>query len=334
MDSLNLEVLRRLAAWRAAGRQAGLVTVVRTWGSSPRPPGSLLALCESGEFAGSVSGGCVEDDLLDRRLTLLAAHRPQVLTYGVTREQVARFGLPCGGMLELVFEPRPDRASLQDLLQRLACGEPVSRRLNVHTGAASLAPGCAGAVFEYRTPLVTVPLGPRARLFLVGANALSVCLAGMAPALDYAVSVCDPRAEHALSWSVTDVPVAHDMPDDWLQAARLDSASAVVAVSHDPRLDDLALLEALPSAAYYVGALGSRGNTQKRCERLALLGLASAHIARLKGPVGLSIGSRTPAEIAVAVLADLIAARNGIRVWTERDLTSNEAWWATAKSAT
>jgi xanthine dehydrogenase accessory factor len=154
--------------------------------------------------------------------------------------------------------------------------------------------------------------GPRWRLLVIGAGQLSRALAEMALALDFEVIVCDPREEYAATWEVANTRFVSEMPDDVVTALQLDPHSAVVAVTHDPKLDDLALLEALKSPAFYVGALGSRGNTAKRRERLKLFDLSEEEIARLHGPVGLHIGARTPAEIAIAILAEVIAVRNGV----------------------
>jgi xanthine dehydrogenase accessory factor len=310
MESVDLEVFQRAAEWRHAGRSVALVTVVRTWGSSPRPPGSLLAIRDDGRLAGSVSGGCVEEDLVER-LRADFPSTPQVVTYGGTREEAGRFGLPCGGTLELVVEPDPEPAPLRALLWALNRRQVTVRRLDLETGRVRLSPAATGEELRFDGRTLATVHGPRWRLFLIGAGQTSRYLARMAQALDYQVIVCDPREEYAGAWDVADAELVTEMPDDAVAACGPDGRTAVVALTHDPKLDDLALLEALKSDAFYVGALGSRDNNQRRRERLTLFDLSPAQIGRLHGPVGLPIGSRTPPEIAVSVLAEMTAVRRG-----------------------
>ncbi len=314
MDSLDLQVLTQARDWHAAGNAVWLVTVIETWGSAPRPPGALLAMRGDGQVAGSVSGGCVEDDLIDRVRHGERVGKPSLITYGVTKEEAARFGLPCGGNLRLVQEPLMDTAWIDEVLARTAAHELVARRVDLETGAVTITPASRGEAFRFDGRSMRALFGPRWRMLVIGAGQLSRALAQMALALDFEVIVCDPREEYHLSWDVPGTIFSKAMPDDLALELRLDPHSAVVAVTHDPKLDDLALLEALKSPAFYVGALGSRLNTARRKERLALFDLSADEIERLHGPIGLDLGSRTPAEIAVAILAEVIAVRNGVGV--------------------
>lgn len=315
MDSVDLQVLRSSVAWRREGHAVVLVTIVETWGSSPRPVGAMLAVRDDGQVSGSVSGGCVEDDLIHKiRHESLAVDRPQVVTYGITKEEAERYGLPCGGTLQLVLEPVADDSALSELLERIERHELVSRTLDMETGRIVLGPASRDDVLSFDKRTLKCVYGPRWRLLVVGAGQLSRYLAQMAQALDYHITVCDPREEYADTWDVEGTTLDRGMPDDVVTAMNLDSHSAVVAVTHDPKIDDLALLEALKSPAFYVGALGSRLNTQKRRERLALFDLSETELDRLHGPVGLRIGSKTPPEIAVAILAELTAVRHGVEL--------------------
>ncbi|KPK35399.1 MAG: hypothetical protein AMJ66_01305 [Betaproteobacteria bacterium SG8_40] len=317
MDSVDLQVLRSSVAWRREGHKVVLVTIVETWGSSPRPAGAMLAVRDDGIVAGSVSGGCVEDDLISKvRDQSLLVERPQVVTYGVTKEEAERFGLPCGGTLQLVLEQVSDDAVLGELLERVERHELVTRTLDMATGNVKLEAASRADALAFDGKTLRGVYGPRWRLLIVGAGQLSRYVAQMAQALDYHVTVCDPREEYADTWDIEGVTLDRGMPDDVVLAMNLDSHSAVVAVTHDPKIDDLALLEALKSPAFYVGALGSRLNSEKRRERLALFDLSQAELDRLHGPVGLRIGSKTPPEIAVAILAEMTAVRHGV------DLTS------------
>jgi xanthine dehydrogenase accessory factor len=315
MDSQDRQVLGAACRWHADGQRFALVTVARTWGSAPRPPGAMLALRGDGALQGSVSGGCIEDDLIARmRAGEFAEAGVQVVRYGGTVDEARRFGLPCGGTLELVVEAAPDARAIAEILERIGRGELVSRRVNTESGDVVLGAGRAGVAVDWDGRVLVTPHGPRWRLLLIGAGQVARFLAPMAQALDYLVFVCDPRAEYSGEWDVAAAPLLPGMPDDVVRDFAVDPHTAIVALTHDPRLDDLALLEALKSPAFYVGALGSRVNNERR--RLRLLehfDLGADEIARLHGPVGLPIGSRTPPEIAVSILAELTAVKNAVR---------------------
>jgi xanthine dehydrogenase accessory factor len=314
MDSVDIEVLRTAEAWRSAGRRAALGTIVKTWGSAPRPVGAMVAIRDDGLIVGSVSGGCVEDDLVDKvREKLATWNKPQVITYGVTNEEATRWGLPCGGTLQLVVEPLAGHSGIAELLDRIGTQQLVRRRLDMESGRATLEPGRWQDVLEFDGKLLSSVHGPRWRLVLIGAGQLTRYLAEMARMLDYHVTVIDPREEYADGWGLAAVPLLRGMPDDLVRDMNLDGHSALVALTHDPKLDDLALMEALKSAAFYVGAIGSKKNNDARRERLKEFDVSADEIARLRGPVGLYIGSKTPPEIAVAILAEMTAVRHGVR---------------------
>jgi xanthine dehydrogenase accessory factor len=313
MDSIDLEVLKTAAGWLGAGRRCELVTVVKTWGSSPRPIGATLAICEDGQVVGSVSGGCIEDDLIEQvRHHGIARNLPELVSYGISADEAHRFGLPCGGTIELAIEPLSAHSHIAQLLSRLEQHELVERRLDLDTGAVTLMQAGASALQRVEGRVLCTVHGPRWRLFIIGAGQLSRFLAQIASAMDYKVTVCDPREEYWAGWQLPEVELVHLMPDDLVLEARLDSRSAVVALTHDPKLDDLALMEALKSDAFYVGAIGSRMNNARRRERLKLFDLDDAQLARLHGPIGLYIGSKTPAEIAISILAELTAVKNAV----------------------
>ncbi|HWZ48719.1 MAG TPA: XdhC family protein [Herbaspirillum sp.] len=314
MESLDLHVLRSARDWFATGHTVTLVTVVETWGSAPRPPGALLAIRDDGVVAGSVSGGCVEDDLIARVRQGQRAAAPGLLTYGVTKDEAARFGLPCGGTLRLVQEPLLDIEWLDQLLARTGKHERVLRTLDLRTGNVTLSDAAdpVDGELSFDGERLSTWFGPRWRLLIIGAGQLSRVLAQMAAALDYQVLVCDPREEYNLTWDVPGAQWLPGMPDDVVLDIEPDAHTAIVALTHDSKLDDMALLEALKSSAFYIGALGSRANTAKRRERLALFDLDAEQIARLHGPIGLHIGSRIPAEIAVSILAEIISVKNGV----------------------
>jgi len=321
VDNLDLIVLRDLRDWRRAGQRALLVTVVRTWGSSPRPVGSILALSESGRLTGSVSGGCIEDDLAWRYRQqwqgepASASAAPVFLTYGVTADEAHRFGLPCGGTLELLVEHDPDAAALDALLQELAGGGLVRRRVSLVDGRAVHEASQGPEELRVDGGEMVNTFGPRYRMLLIGGGQLTEYLATMALFSGFEVSVCEPREEVRAGWRVAGATLVAEMPDDAVAAFRPDGRSVVIALSHDPKLDDLALLEALKSEAFYVGAIGSRRNNEARRRRLEEhFDLGAADLARLRGPVGVYIGSKTPPEIALSILAEVVAVKNGVAV--------------------
>ena len=324
MDSVNLEALRAAIAWFDAGVPVTLVTVVKTWGSSPRPAGSLLAVSGDGRLVGSVSGGCIEDDLLDRLRPSSNQERPESVSYGVTAEQTRRFGLPCGGAMQLVLEPLQAEHGLDEVRARIEAGELVARHLDMASGKSRLlarAPE-TDVIFD-ETSLITT-FGPRWRLLIIGAGQLSHYLAQFALALDYRVIISEPREEYRQSWSVPGTTLTTEMPDDAVTALQPDQRTAVVACTHDPKLDDLALIDALKTDAFYVGALGSRANSARRRERMRMFDLSEREIERLHGPVGLPIGSRTPPEIALAIMADVTARRHGVILKAETEVVPTE----------
>jgi xanthine dehydrogenase accessory factor len=316
MDNVDLQVMRQVLAWQQAGHRVVLSTITRTWGSAPRPPGSSVAIRDDGLVAGSVSGGCIEDDLIDKaRQGALVAGVPQVVRYGIDADAAHRFGLPCGGLIELVLEPVQPLTQLPELLQRLERGERVRRVLTLATGAVRLEPSGAADELELTASTLTTHHGPSWRLLLIGAGQMTQYLAQMAGALGYQVTVCDPREEYATGFDVPGTTLLRTMPDDTVTALKPDGHTAIIALTHDPKLDDLALMEALKSPAFYVGAIGSRVNQAKRKERLKEhFGMSDAELSRLHGPVGLKNGARTPPEIAVSILAELTAVRYGYRV--------------------
>jgi xanthine dehydrogenase accessory factor len=313
MESVDLEVLKSSARWLEQGHRALLVTVVKTWGSSPRPEGAMLAVRDDGLVAGSVSGGCIEDDLIDRvRRHGIEQTLPEVVKYGVTAEEAHRFGLPCGGTIQLVLEPLTLASGIAELHDAVESGRLVARTVDMATGDVRLgsAEATDGVHFD-GARLLTIH-GPRYRMLVIGAGQLSRYLCQIAVGLDYQVTVCDPRDEYTDEWDVPGTKIVRTMPDDTVLDMKLDEHCAVIALTHDPKLDDLALMEALKTPAFYVGALGSRRNNAARRERLKEFDLSDIELARLHGPVGIYIGSRTPPEIAVSILAEVTAAKNGV----------------------
>jgi xanthine dehydrogenase accessory factor len=323
MENLDIVVLRTLKAWRDAGQRALLTTVIRTWGSSPRPVGSIMALCEIGAVVGSVSGGCIEDDLIAQysKANAIVDRAPLQLKYGISADEAHRFGLPCGGTLELLLEFNPSADSLTQLIESLEKGQLTQRATNLQTGAVTLMVSNAPSELQINETQLINTFGPEYRMLLIGAGQMTEYLATMALFNGFAVTVCDPREEYRGAWSVAGVTVKNDMPDDLVQVFKPDRRSCVIALTHDPKLDDLALLAALETEAFYIGAIGSRRNNTLRQQRMIdHFEQTEASLAKLRGPIGIYIGSKTPAEIAVSIMAEVLAVKNGVPLPRDMDV--------------
>jgi len=315
MNSTDLSVLNSAVNWLRAGHSVAIATVAQTWGSAPRPVGSWLAIRDDGQVAGSVSGGCVEDDLIRRVQTeILTRNTPEMVVYGVSQQEAARFGLPCGGTLRLLVEPKPELVVLEKLLEAISTHQIICRTVNLSSGKSILDQGSRHDEFLCTEKEMRTTYGPRWRLVIIGAGQLSLYTADFAIASDFEVIVIDPREEYAEGLNRNDLIFNKGMPDDVLLEIGVDPHTAVVALTHDPKLDDMALMEALKSPAFYVGALGSRKNTQKRKERLLEFDLNQEQVDKLHGPVGLYIGALTPPEIAVSILAEIIAVKYSVSI--------------------
>jgi xanthine dehydrogenase accessory factor len=284
-----------------------------------------MALNEAGSVVGSVSGGCIEDDLIARfrpmhadrgaaaRVQAIADGPPERRRYGVTADEAHRFGLPCGGTLELLLEFNPDVVALDQLVGQLEQGGLVRRDTEIATGRVLIHSIAEPATLIDDGVWLRNSFGPEFRMLLIGAGQLSECLATMALFCGFAVTACDPREEYRGHWSVSQAQLVTGMPDDVVREMKPDRRTAVIALTHDPKLDDLALLEALASDAFYVGAIGSRRNHEaRRARMIEHFDQTPESLAHLRGPVGLFIGSKTPPEIAVSIMAEVLAVKNGV----------------------
>jgi len=310
-------VLASVHDWLAEGEQVWLCTIIETWGSSPRPAGSWLAVSESGRWRGSVSGGCLEEDLL-RRATDDGNSSPRVVEYGITDDDRDHFQLPCGGRILLLVEPLTAERSashIDEVCRALGERRPIVREVRVDSGnahTASAEPRARnGVVFD--GSVVRHTLQPECRLLLIGAGEVARHVFDFASATGFEVTLCEPRDTFAEGWNYPHIPVSRRLPDDLVAEAFQDPWCGILALAHDPRVDDMGLLAALQTPAFYVGAMGSRKTSGARRSRLASLGLDEAVLARLRAPIGVDIPSKTPAEIAVSIVADLVAARHDLR---------------------
>jgi xanthine dehydrogenase accessory factor len=321
--------LKKAAEWAGEGRKVALATVVETWGSSPCPPGSQMTINDKAGFAGSVSGGCIETSVVSESLEALREGKPALLSYGVSDEEGHAAGLACGGTVNVFVEPMDSAllAAFQGLKPfvravGLASGRWATLRGDKISGPLAL----EGVVLEQARAaardgncriarsgdesVFIQPVPPPLRMLIVGAVRIAQTLAPMAVEAGFEVTVIDPRRAFAAPERFPAFAVVREWPDKALPVLGLDPGTAVVALTHDAKPDDMALGLALRSDAFYVGALGSRRTHAKRTARLKEAGYTDAEIARICAPIGLDIGARTPAEIAVAILAEVIAAKN------------------------
>lgn len=326
MDTLNRETLLAAQQWRQEGFKVVLATVTRTWGSSPRPVGSMAALRGDGLVRGSVSGGCIEDDLIYQlshgQLELTA---PRFVSYGIGADEARQFGLPCGGTLQLVLEPVSDPGWIANVLEQSIGGYRVARELDLGTGDIRLRRADKKETFALVGNVLIAVHGPRYRMLLIGAGDLSAFLAQIAVKLDYDVTICDPRFEYTEGLHIDGVSIVDTMPDDAVADMRPDCHTAIITLTHDPKLDDLALMEGLKTDAFYIGAIGSRKNNESRRDRLTLFDVSHEELKRLRGPVGIYIGSKTPFEIAVSIAAELTAVKNGVALPDDLSITNAKA---------
>lgn len=294
-------------AWLAEGRRAALATVIETWGSAPRAVGAHMVVRDDGRFEGSVSGGCVEGDVIVNAQAALEQARAVRLDYGVSNSEAWAVGLACGGKISVLVQPVGDGHFPAALMERILAERQAGRSLRVRT---HLAAGRSEAVAPEAGPDTEDFLNtyaPPLRLAIVGAVHIAQTLAPMAQMLGYAPVVIDPRGAF-LAGRFEGISVSPLWPDEALRDWRPDERSAIVTLTHDPKLDDPALAAALASPAFYIAALGSRKTHASRLERLRRQGFSEADLARIHGPAGLNIGARTPAEIAASIAAEMTAA--------------------------
>lgn len=321
MQSSQQQIISHVASWLQKNKPVWLCTILKTWGSSPRPVGAMMACTVDGELVGSISGGCIEEDFLEqlRDGSLKADYdrngKPFTVKYGVTAEEQARLKLPCGGQLHVLLEYIEPTAANIDVFSRLTADLEkhikVSRRVDLRNGEISANAESNDQAVIIDGELMTHSLSPMYRLLLLGAGDVAKYVAEMALALEYDVMLCDPRPSYLDNWHVPGVETTSRLPDDVVREKFSNPYSGIIALAHDPRVDDMALMEALKTNAFYVGAMGSERTSASRRERLPELGLSPEEIARLHAPIGFLIESKTPAEIAISIMAQVTAVRHG-----------------------
>lgn len=318
----DIDIFKAVQHWLGQSKAVWLCTVLNTWGSSPRPPGSLFACNASGEFIGSLSGGCVEENLIAKIVAGDFSSLISRLRYGATTEEAERFRLPCGGVLDISIERLQPSYTLQNSVALIMDALVGRRRISVQRDFTQekfivsdphkqqlildFSEDSSGNLIE-----INHVLGPQYRLLLIGISEVSRAVAQLALLLDYEILICDPRADARARWDIAGVTLLAQLPDDAVREYGDDMHCAILALTHDPRIDDMALMEAFNTQAFYIGAMGSLRTSESRRERLQLLDVTAEQLQRLHAPIGLDTGSKTPMEIAVSVLAQLTAVRAG-----------------------
>ncbi len=321
------DVLPVAAEWLAEGRDLALATVVATWGSSPRPTGSQLLVDGAGNFLGSVSGGCVEGEVVRKAREIVRDGGHELLGFGVSDEDAWDVGLACGGRIEVLVTPCLTAPTLSAIAAARADGRAALLLTSLASGESTLLgedpAGWPPGVAEHAADALRTDRGRRLeiagrehflqvfslplRMVVVGAVHIAQALIPMARAAGYSVALVDPRRAFASETRFPGVELRHEWPAPAFARLRPDARTAVVALTHDPKLDTPALAEALASPAFYVGVLGSRRTLAKRLASLREQGVDEANLARIHGPIGLDIGAATPAEIAIAIMAEVTA---------------------------
>ena len=311
------QIPEQALAWIKAGKGAVLATVVQTWGSAPRPVGSQLAISSDGEMAGSVSGGCVEGAVVEAADDALKDGKPIILEYGVTDEDAFAVGLACGGTIRVLVEPiglgnGPEVALIEALVAYRSDRLPATYMVNIETWERKVLPPDAALADRFTSDKSGFDgdwfIGihnPPLRMMVIGAVHIAQPLMQMARLAGYDATLIDPREAFSSTARFPDARLVHEWPDDALNAAGLDARTAVVTLTHDPKLDDPAIMVALKSEVFYLGCLGSSRTHAKRVTRLQAAGFSKGEIAKIHAPVGTDIGSKTPAEIAISIMAEI-----------------------------
>ncbi|PHI28749.1 XdhC family protein [Budvicia aquatica] len=318
MQHMELDVIQRSIGWIEQQQPIWLCTVLNTYGSSPRGPGAMMSAISGGQFSGSLSGGCVEDDFLERIANGEFTQPSQIVRYGAGSPRTS-VTLPCGGSIDVLVEYLlPNEESLNHLrhIEGALRGQGQWVKRVMVPQASQLPEPCqrgSGPVVEHQGDSVTIYLGAVTRVIIAGLSSVGQYCAQFAAALGFEVVICEPRREVIDNFAHLDMPVLEIFPARYIEQGGVHTNTAIVALTHDPRMDDLTMMEAVRTPAFYIGAMGSETTSAKRRQRLTDIGeLTLTELDRIHAPIGLPIGSKTPAEIGIAVVADIVRVKNGM----------------------
>jgi len=299
---------------KLAGERVVLATVLKTWGSSPRPIGAVMAISESKKFIGSVSGGCIEDELI----SLIQNEFPTEAALIEYSSETTRT-LPCGGTLLLLLEPLDSISALDEMVKQLANGISLVRSVTVPALEITWRPAIDDDKTGFSSATYEILYERSWQILIVGMGELSQWVYQIANLMDYEVKVCEPREDYRESWPFSESEIYTDYPDDFVRLAKPDRQTCVLALTHDPKIDDMAIMEALITDAFYIGALGSKRTTYNRADRLKThFGMEDEDIRRLHAPIGVDLNTRKPQEIALSIITEITAVRNRVDISSSR----------------
>jgi xanthine dehydrogenase accessory factor len=307
MDELD-DVLTPLSTWLKEKRKVAIATVISTWGSAPRPVGGQMAIDVNGEIIGSVSGGCIEGAVISEGIKSIKDGKTRVKDYGISNNLAWEVGLACGGELKILIQPLNIEDSIvNSMVAHIKNRQPIKLEVDCITGERLINNSLTNETSYYNklTNQFIHVLAPHPRLFIIGAVHIAQALVSLANIANYDITLIDPREHFATKKRFPDCKIINEWPDTALANVTLDKATHIVTLTHDPKIDDPALITALKHDVGYIGSLGSKKTHYKRCERLLSLGLKENEVSRIHAPVGLNIKAKTPAEIAISILAEL-----------------------------
>ena len=307
MDELD-DVLTPLSTWLKEKRKVAIATVISTWGSAPRPVGGQMAIDVNGEIIGSVSGGCIEGAVISEGIKSIKDGKTRVKDYGISNNLAWEVGLACGGELKILVQPLDIEDSIvNSMVAHIKNRQPIKLEVDCITGERLINNSLTNETSYYNklTNQFIHVVAPHPRLFIIGAVHIAQALVSLANIANYDITLIDPREHFATKKRFPDCKIINEWPDTALANVTLDKATHIVTLTHDPKIDDPALITALKHDVGYIGSLGSKKTHYKRCERLLSLGLKEDEVSRIHAPIGLNIKAKTPAEIAISILAEL-----------------------------
>ena len=309
------DILTPTSVWLRQKRQIALATVISTWGSSPRPVGGQMAIDENGEIIGSVSGGCIEGAVISEGINSLKDGKSRVKDYGISNDMAWEVGLACGGELKILIQPlNVEDKIVYSIVEKIKKRETIKLRIDCTTGSRIVDDNIDDQISFYDESKneFTQIIEPKPRLFIVGAVHIAQALVPLADIADYEIILIDPRDHFATKDRFPNCKIINQWPDEALSKFYLDKSSHLVTLTHDPKIDDLALIFCLKNNFGYIGSLGSKKTHLKRCDRLLQKGFNEKELSKIHGPIGLDINAKTPAEIATSILAEIINYRRSI----------------------
>ena len=306
------DILTPMSVWLKEKRKVALATVISTWGSAPRPVGGQMAIDSNGEIIGSVSGGCVEGAVINEGINSINDGKLRIKDYGISNDMAWEVGLACGGELKILIQPlNLEDEMVYSIVENIKNREPTKLIINCLTGSRHIDNSIINQVSTYdkiKEEFVHV-IDPKPRLFIVGAVHIAQALISLAKIADFEIILIDPRDHFATEDRFPNCKIINEWPDTALSNFILDKATHLVTLTHDPKIDDPALIYTLKKDIGYIGSLGSKKTHNKRCERLIDIGFCQSDLSKIHGPIGLNIKAKTPAEIAVSIMAEIINFR-------------------------